>query len=63
MKLGFGPYAGWAYGEVLIENHGYVEFPTKETRWGNWKKKDTLERWNWLRELGLYPATTGAELH
>ena len=25
------------------------------TRWGNWRKKDILGRWNWLRELGLSP--------
>ena len=24
-------------------------------RWGNWRKKDTLCPWNWLRVLGLSP--------
>ena len=25
------------------------------TRMGSWEKKDTLERWKWLRGLGLFP--------
>ena len=25
------------------------------TRWVAWQKKDTVEQWGWLEELGLFP--------
>ena len=37
MKLGFGPYTDWDYGEVLAKDPGYAEFPEEEEegRMGN----------------------------
>ena len=35
MKLGFGPYADWAYEEVLARNPSYSKFLIEEGRMGN----------------------------
>ena len=42
---------------VLIEGEVCGE---NVPRWGNWRKKDTLWQWSWLRLIGLSPpAPTG----
>ena len=56
MKLGCGPYADWAYGEVLIGNPGYVEFPTEETRRGDMKTR--FLHWAIRKAISTLPGFT-----